>query len=96
MASAGHTKRLSRIRRRTIPAVQEAFARGDLSARRADGFVYMDELDQKKRLDQLLHARAESERRHKIAAGVIEGYLRTHEGRPDLQELTNQIRSAIA
>ena len=52
--SPGQKKRISRIRRRTIVAVQEAFAQGDISARGADGFVYINALEQKVRIDQLL------------------------------------------
>jgi hypothetical protein len=95
MASVGHTKRLSRIKGRAIPAVQEAYENGLISAKRADLLLYLSPSKQAERLCELLRDREAKERRHKAAAQTIEAYLQSHKGKPDLQELAAQIRAAI-
>ena len=53
-------KRLSRIRRRAIPEVQEAFARGDITPLRADILLYVEPTAQRQELARLLDEREAS------------------------------------
>jgi hypothetical protein len=96
MASIGHLKRLSRIRRRAISAVREAFERGQISARRADTFLYLPPDEQAARLAELLSARDNKARVCLRAASVIEAYLRDSSKRIDLNELGGRIREALS
>jgi hypothetical protein len=75
MASPGQTKRISRIRRRAIPAVAEAYERGDISARRADTLLYLPAGEQAAELERRLAEAHERERKHRLVAEAIRGYL---------------------
>jgi hypothetical protein len=96
--SPGHVKRLSRIRRRAIPAVRTAFERGQISARRADTLLYLDPAEQEARISTLLSDRDTKAHAYQRAASVINGYLQEHRGikRIDLHELERRIREALA
>jgi hypothetical protein len=94
--SKGHLKRLSRIRRRAIPAVREAYANGLISARRADTLLYLAKSEQAKQLAALLTERETRKRTALLAAGTIEGYLKERaDSSVDLFELQNRIRQAL-
>ena len=81
MPSAGQTKRISRIRRRAIPAVREAYERGDISAKRADTLLYLPADQQAAELERRLSEAHEREARHRLVAESIRGYLDGLNGR---------------
>jgi hypothetical protein len=87
-------KRLSRIRRRAIPAVQQAFENGQVSARRCDILLYLPADQQQAWLDQ----HRVQEERYSRAAHAITDYLRTLPAgsQPRLDLLAQSIRAAIA
>jgi hypothetical protein len=94
--SPGQRKRMSRIRRRAIPSVREAWKSGLISARRADGLLYLPKRRQAKELAAILSARETRERVAHLAAATIEEYLEHNSGEVDLQKLGQKIRAAIA
>ena len=97
--SPGQKKRLSRIRRRAIPAVREAYESGAISARRADIWLYLTSAEQEAKLAALLSERAAKAHAYRQAAGVIENYLQERQGTRcalDLQELGARIRAVLA
>ena len=97
MASAGQTKRISRIKRRAIPAVREAYERGDISARRADILLYLPAAEQAAELERRLSEAHEREARHRLVADAIRAYLdELGDRRVDLVELEKIIREALA
>ena len=97
MPSPGQTKRLSRIRRRAIPAVREAYERGEISAKRADLLLYLPKAEQAVELERRLAEAHEREDRHCLVATAIRGYLDQLDGkRVDLIELAKIIRKALA
>jgi hypothetical protein len=95
MPSPGQTKRISRIRRRAIPAVREAYERGDISAKRADILLYLPADQQAAELERRLAEIAEREQKHAIVARTIREYLDTV-SKVDLQELNQRIREALS
>jgi hypothetical protein len=96
MASSGTAKRLSRIRRRAIPEVREAFERGEISAKRADLLLYLPKAEQAAELTRRLSEANEREERHRLVAAAIKTYLKTLDGRKvDLLELGGIIRAAL-
>jgi hypothetical protein len=94
--SSGQKKRLSRIRRRAIPAVREAYEKGLISARRADDLLYLQKRQQAKQLAAILNERKNRERTARLAAEAINSYLASNSGKVDLMELGRRIRAAIA
>jgi hypothetical protein len=93
MLSPGTKKRLSRIRRRALPAVREAFERGEISGKRADLLLCLPEGAQAAELDRILRAQEEQARRSTIAARVIKEYVEA--GRHDLVMLQKDLRHAL-
>ena len=94
--SAGQRKRISRIKRRAIPAVREAYESGLISARRADCLLYLPKAKQAGQLAALLQEQGKRERSAKLAAEAINSYLRERGARPvDLLELQLAIRQAL-
>lgn len=97
MASPGQLKRISRIRRRAIPEVREAFERGEISAKRADLLLYLPQGEQAAELERRLSEAHEREARRRLVAESIRGYLDGLNGRRvDLNELAQRIRKALA
>jgi hypothetical protein len=93
--SPGQRKRISRIKRRAIPAVREAYEKGLISARRADDLLYLPKRRQAKELAAILNERGNRERTAHLAAEAINEYLARNSGKVDLMELGRQIRAAI-
>jgi hypothetical protein len=94
--SPGQKKRISRIKRRAVLEVRQAFERGDISARRADELLYLDPTSQRKELAAILADRETRERTAHVAAETINTHLASHPGKVDLTELGQKIRAAIA
>jgi len=93
--SPGQKKRISRISRRAIPSVREAYENGLISARKADDLLYLPKRQQAKELATLLNDRENRERTAHLAAETINEYLASHPGKVDLMELGQKIRAAI-
>lgn len=97
MPSAGQTKRISRIHRRAVPAVRQAYERGDISARMADTLLYLPVSEQALELERRLSAAHQCEARHRAAAQAIRGYLDSLNGRQvDLHQLSGIIRQELS
>jgi hypothetical protein len=101
MLSKGTRKRLSRIKRRAVPEVQEAFSSGQeafssgrISARRADSLLYLAPEEQRQELARLLAAHEATEHRSRIAAEVVKSYVDA--GRRDLVALERDLRLALS
>lgn len=94
MLSKGTKKRLSRIRRRAIPEVLEAFEAGKISARRADTLLCLQPDEQRAQLNALLAEQALIARRSRIAAQVIKAHVSS--GRRDLTALRQDLRLALS
>jgi hypothetical protein len=95
--SPGTRKRLSRIKRRAIPEVREAYKNGQISAKRADLLLYLRPQEQRAELERRLSEAKEREERHRRTAEVIKSYLNTLEGkRPDLHQLAGIIKAALS
>ena len=94
MLSPGTKKRLSRIRRRACGEVQEAFAAGKISARRADILLYLPPEKQRAELERILSVQEDVASRSKIAAEVIRRHLAL--GRCDLHALRQDLKTALA
>jgi hypothetical protein len=94
--SPGQRKRISRIKRRAIPAVREAYEKGLISARRADDLLYLPKRQQARELAAILADRESRERTAHLAVETINSYLASHTGKVDLMELGQRIRAAIA
>jgi hypothetical protein len=94
--SPGQRKRISRIKRRAIPAVREAYENGLISARKADDLLYLPKREQAKELAAILSERETRERTAHLAAEAINSYLASNSGKVDLLELGQKIRGAIA
>lgn len=91
------TKRHRRIERRAIPAVREAYERGDISARRADILLYLPADQQAAELERRFAEIAEREQKHATVARTIREYLDgLGERKVDLVELGNIIKEALA
>ncbi len=96
MASVGTTKRLSRIARRAIPAVREAFERGEISAKRADLLLYLPKAEQALELERRLSEAHAREAQHRRVAAAIKSYLDGLNGQKvDLHRLGGVIRAAL-
>jgi hypothetical protein len=96
MPSPGQAKRISRIRRRAIPEVREAYERGLITAKRADLLLYLSPAEQAAELTRRLEEARIREEKHGAVAGVIRGYLDQLGGRRvDLNELAQRIREAL-
>jgi hypothetical protein len=96
MPSAGQTKRISRIRRRAIPAVREAYERGDISARKADTLLYLPAGEQQSEIGRLLDKAHRREEKNRLVAGVIRQYLdNLGKRKVDLIELSKLIKEAL-
>jgi hypothetical protein len=93
MPSVGQQKRISRIRRRAIPEVAQAYKDGKISARKADALLYLDPQEQLTELNRLLSVREETVRRSKIAATVIREYVQA--GKRDLVTLRKDLQAAL-
>jgi hypothetical protein len=91
--SRGHLKRLSRIKRRAIAEVQEAFSAGQISAHRADTLLYLPPEEQRAQLNALLAEQADIARRSRIAAQVIKAHIDS--GRRNLMALREDLRIAL-
>lgn len=78
--------------------MREAFDRGEISAKRADEWLYLDPVEQEKRLAALLSERDTKARAYAVAANAIDSYLKERRGAKsvDLQELGRRIRAALA
>ncbi len=97
MPSVGTTKRISRIRRRAVPAVREAYERGLITAKRADLLLYLPPAEQIAELTCRLEEARIREERHCAAALTIRNYLdQLGERQVDLNELAQRIREASA
>jgi len=92
MLSVGTKKRLSRIRRRAIAEVQATFARGDISAKKADLLLYLEPAQQSVELQRLLSVREEAARRSRIAA-VIRRHVKG--GNRDIVALRADLQLAL-
>jgi hypothetical protein len=95
----GYTKlqRVSRIRRRALPAVVAAFEAGKISAKRADLLLHLNPREQALELECRLSEAHEHEARHRAVAGAIKPYLDDLGNRKvDLIELSKIIRQALA
>ena len=87
MPSVGHIKRVSRIGRRAIPEVRQAYEAGLISARRADVLLYMSPKRQAAALNALLTERQRRESQSRLVAITVETYLKALNGRKvDLAE----------
>jgi hypothetical protein len=91
---SGLERRLSRIRRRAIPEVKAAYEQGAITVRRADRLLYLAPAQQLSELNQILSAREEAGRRSRVAAGILQGYIRR--GCRDLVALRQELESALA
>jgi hypothetical protein len=90
------TKRHRRIERRAIPAVREAYERGDISARRADTLLYLPASEQQGELGRLLDEARRREEKNRLVAGVIRQYLdQLGERKVDLIELSKLIKESL-
>ena len=97
MPSPGTTRRISRIRRRAIPEVREAYESGRISARMADTLLYLAPAEQTAELNRRLNEAREREARHRQVAQTIRGYLNSLDGkRVDLVELSRIIKEALS
>lgn len=97
MPSRTTLQQLSRIRRRALPAVREAFERGDISASRAGILLYLPPDEQAAELTRRLNEAHEREDRHRLIATTIRGYLDGLNGRQvDLHQLGGIIRQALS
>jgi hypothetical protein len=95
--SPGQQKRLGRIRRRACRRVREAFARGDISARRADILLYLPLPEQKRELKKWLAVRADKKQIYSKAAETIRNYLKKLDGaKAVLPELAVLIRASLS
>lgn len=93
MLSTGQRKRISRIRRRSIPAVREAYESGQISARRADTLLYLPAEEQHHQLDRILAGQQEAARRSRLATAVIKTHIDA--GRHDLVALREDLQLAL-
>jgi hypothetical protein len=94
--SSGQKKRISRITRRAIPAVQAAYRDGRISARMADTLLYLGPKKQKAELERRLSEVKQREARHRLAATAISEYLDNLNGTPpDLHQLAGIIKGAL-
>ena len=94
----GYTKlqRVSRIKRRALPAVVAAFEAGKISAKRADLLLHLNPREQALELERRLSEAREREARHRLVAETIRRYLDARDGgRVDLVELAGLIRGAL-
>jgi hypothetical protein len=97
MPSPGHTKRLSRIRRRASPEVREAYENGLISAKRADLLLYKSHSEQAAELERRFAEIAEREQKHATVARIIRGYLdELGERKVDLHQLSGIISRALS
>jgi hypothetical protein len=94
--SPGQRKRISRIKRRAIPALRQAYENGMLSAHKTDDLLHLSKREQAKELAAILNERETRERTAHLAAEAINAYLASNSGKVDLLELGRQIRAAIA
>src|SRR5215469_974200 len=94
MSSLGTRKRISRISRRAIPEVAEAYRQGRISARRADSLLYLNPIEQREKISSMLSEQNASVRREKIAASILRKHLA--EGRRDLVALREDLRIALS
>jgi hypothetical protein len=95
--SPGQQKRLGRIRRRACREVREAFARGDITARRADILLYLPPAAQKRELQAWLAVREAKKQVYARAAEAIESYLeKLGEAKPVLPEVADSIRASLS
>ena len=79
--SPGQKKRISRISRRAIPSVREAYENGLISAHKADDLLYLPKRRQAEELAAILAERESRERTAHLAAATINEYLASHWGR---------------
>ena len=95
--SPGQQKRLGRIKRRACSDVRDAFARGDITARRADILLYLPPAAQKRELKKWLAVRKTKKQVYAKAAETIRSYLETLDGaKPVLPELAEAIRDSLS
>jgi hypothetical protein len=95
--SPGQQKRLGRIRRRACRQVREAFARGDITVRRADILLYLPPAAQKRELEKWLAVRKTKKQIYARAAETIRNYLEKLDGaKPVLLELAEMIRASLS
>jgi hypothetical protein len=94
--SLGTTKRISRIRRRALPEVREAYERGQISARMADTMLYLPAAHQRAELNRRLNEARQREACHRLVADAIREYLDSLNGRKvDLIELSKIIQKSL-
>ena len=92
-----HIKTDRRIERRCIPEVAAALHAGQISARRADAFLRLTPAQQTVELEHRLTEAHERERKHRLVAEAIRGYLDGLDGkRVDLVELARIIKDLAA
>jgi hypothetical protein len=94
MPSAGTRKRISRIRRRAIPEVAQAYKDGQISARRADVLLYLPPEEQLTELVRLLSVQEAAQHRSQVAARIIKAHVVA--GRRDLMALQRDLQRALS
>jgi hypothetical protein len=95
----GYTKlqRVSRIKRRALPAVVAAFEAGEISAKRADLLLHLPADQQTAELEHRLSEAKAREVRNRMAANTIRQYLDSlHGEKVDLSYLSGIIRQALS
>jgi hypothetical protein len=96
MTPVWQKKRFSRIARHAIPEVQEAFARDEITARRADILSDLPRSRQKQKLQRWLAIRESKARTYRLAAQAINAYLGELGGaKPALPEIAERVRTAL-
>jgi hypothetical protein len=95
MSSTTKDKRIRRIERRGTPELVQAMRTDQISVRTADSLFYLPAEEQRAQLECRLKAIHERERRSKLVAGVIRGYLGTTK-RIDLEVLRGLIQGTLA
>jgi hypothetical protein len=97
MPSRTTRQQLVRIRRRALPAVREAYERGDISASCAGQLLYLPPAQQSAELERRLSEARTREARHQLVATTIRGYLDGLRGKKvNLVELSEAIQKALS
>jgi hypothetical protein len=94
MLSPGTKKRISRINRRAVPEVAQAYRQGRISARRADTLLYLPLEEQRRELDRILAEQEKTSQRSKIAAAILRDYVAR--GCGNLHALQQDLKTALA
>lgn len=92
--SPGTRKRISRIRRRAIAQVREAYENGQISARRADTLLYLEPAQQEQELGKILTAKTRAASRARQAVAILKIHLAS--GTRNLVKLQSDLRLALS